>query len=304
MAITYAVYRIYFIDAHIDSYGDNSTLPSNSQQKVGLEADVDRFTELLSWSVTGAVFMLSFIGCVSVLLYTLRATSTLLPVQKRVWLIVSLIAVLVGASWASFGDSPFAVDSLNPLILSSLGQLDLRMGVLLFNAFTPMMLAITALMVFCSIATLMLQADNDASAGKLLRVQFQYMNVILFGGAIVLVSGIVHANAVHHLPDVFLSESDLEAWRKLVANLSTSAGAIWTLILIGLYLPAIAMLRLRAHAVANRVVDREEFESTNHWLTSHGLTFQLPQRLAQFGALISPFVVGGPASPLLGLLGS
>lgn len=301
VAVTYAVYRFYFIHAHINGFGARTTLPDLSQ-KTGLEADVDKLAGFLSWGVTGAVFMLVFAGGVAVLLTILKATLTESPDKPVVPFIVGLFVALSGVVLLGAGDNPFAVDTLNPFIVSTLELSNLQMGVHLLNAFTPMMLAVTVLMVFSSISTLML-SDSEASSAKTLRRQLQYMNTVLFTGAILLVVGVVHANSVHHLPDAFLSESDLEVWKTLITSLSASTGAVWTLILIGFYLPSVAVLRLRAQAVAKKAVTNNKAGTTSEWFESHGLTVQFPQRLAQFAALISPFLVGGPASPLLGLLG-
>jgi hypothetical protein len=238
-----------------------------------------------------------------VLLIILKSTLTESPDKPVVPFIVGLFVALSGVVLLGAGDNPFAVDTLNPFIISTLELSNLQMGVHLFNAFTPMMLAVTVLMAVSSISILMLDAGSDASSAKTLRRQLRYMNTVLFTGAILLVVGVVHANSVHHLPDVFLSESDLEAWSTLITSLSASNGAVWTLILIGFYLPSVAVLRLRAHAVAKAAVTENKAKTTSEWFESHGLTVQFPQRLAQFTALISPFLVGGPASPLLGLLG-
>jgi len=303
VVIVYCVYRIYFVNAHIDSFAGVAPVPEIPPGAASLEDGVARFSELLSWSVTGTAFMLAFTGCGAVLLYVLRDAFKRLAAPTKLRLGVSLLVAVIAVSWVSLGDNPFAVDDLNPLLGSALERLNIAFGQAFFDAFTPMMLATTALMVGCAVAVLLIRPSGEANVGQTLKFQFHRMHVILFTGAILLVVGIVHANAVHNLPNALLETSYAEAWKKLTVGLSTSAGAIWTLILIGLYLPGIAALRLRAHAVADRAVAREESESIAEWLADHGLTFQFPQRLAQLAALVSPFVIGGPASPLLGLLG-
>jgi hypothetical protein len=103
---------------------------------------------------------------------------------------------------------------------------------------------------------------------------------------------------------VLLAESDRSDWNELVQGLSASTGAVWTFILLGIYLPTLAVLHIRARALAFEAVDEKTPEKIEQWLANHGLDFHLSQSLAQTGALLSPFLIGGPASQLLGILGS
>lgn len=302
MVLAYGIYRVFFVYAHINGFGNRTSLPALTQD-AGFPADVVRLSGLLSWGISGAVFFLVFAGAAAVLSYIFLAAASQRPGRSKMGLLGSLIAILAGVVWTAVGSNPFAVDSLNSFILDSLELLNIDMGRELFNAFTPMMLGITVLMVFACMSVLLLDGGGNADPALLLRHQARRVNTILFSGAILLVVGIVHANAVHHLPDVFLRDDDLDTWKSLVTSLSASAGAVWTMILIGIYLPSIAVLRFRAHAAAKVAVTGNEAETVSGWFAEHGLSVGFPQQLAQLAALISPFIVGGPASPLLGLLG-
>ena len=64
------------------------------------------------------------------------------------------------------------------------------------------------------------------------------------------------------------------------------------------------MLRTRARRLALEAVDEKTPEKIEQWLASQGLTVHFPQSLAQIGALLSPFLIGGPAPPLIGIFGN
>lgn len=64
------------------------------------------------------------------------------------------------------------------------------------------------------------------------------------------------------------------------------------------------MLHTRSRTLAFEVVDEKTPKKMEPWLASHGLTFHFSQSLAQIGALLSPFLIGEPASSLIGILGS
>jgi len=300
--LAYGVYRVFFVYAHIDGFGKRTSLPALTED-AGFPADVVRLSGLLSWGISGAVFFLVFVGAAAILSYIFLAAASQRSGRSNMVLVGSLIAILAGVVWTAIGSNPFAVDSLNSLILESLELMNIDMGRELFNAFTPMMLGITVLMAFACMSVLLLDGGEDTDSAQSLRHQVRRVNTILFTGAILLVVGIVHANAVHHLPDVFLRDDDLATWKSLVTSLSASTGAVWTMILISIYLPSIAVLRFRAHAVAKVALMGNEAETVSGWFAEHGLSVGFPQQLAQLAALISPFIVGGPASPLLGLLG-
>ena len=60
-------------------------------------------------------------------------------------------------------------------------------------------------------------------------------------------------------------------------------------------------MRVREMALAS--VEEQTPEHLENWLKNHGLTVKFPQMIAQIGAIISPFLIGGPASPRIGLFG-
>ena len=118
-----------------------------------------------------------------------------------------------------------------------------------------------------------------------------------------IVAGIVHAIALHRLPGALLDEAKTEELNVVVHALSTGTGAVWTFILLGIYLPAALILRQRALELAHtELPDDATLDKVSVWLSEHGLTSHAVQQLARIAALLGPLLVGGPAAPLLQLL--
>jgi hypothetical protein len=136
----------------------------------------------------------------------------------------------------------------------------------------------------------------------LLKDQIRKLNMTLFVGATMIVAGIVFANAMHLLPGALLEEARAEDWNQLVDGLSASMGAVWTLILLSIYLPSILVLRIRARELALGATEGETSHDVNEWQSKHGLSPQFRDKLVQIIALLSPLIVGGPAAPFLRLI--
>ena len=299
--LAYSVYRVFYIEAGIDGLGRRFPTEPLSLDNAG---DAEKALGLLSWGVTGTFFFLAFIGTSivlgSIVGYALRAGD-----QRHRWRVIgtiTLLAVLAGVFTCS--NNPFAVNSFNATLTQAFEILDVSKADWLLMIFTPMMLIVVILLMCAAWASLSAEVGAGEAPGLHLRNQTRYINTALFAGAIMLVAGVVHAGAIHRLPDVLLAESATSSWDELIQGLSASTGAVWTFILLGIYVPTLAVLHTRARTLAFEAVDEKTPEKMEQWLASHGLTFHFPQSLAQIGALLSPFLIGGPASSLIGILGS
>ena len=136
----------------------------------------------------------------------------------------------------------------------------------------------------------------------LLRYRIRQLNTVLFAGAIVLVAGIVHVSVTHRLPGIFCDTACAEQLDSFVNLLSTSLGAIWTLVLLAVYVPATWIVHNDAHRVATDIPANDSHKKVSGWLADNGLSAALPGKLLRAGALLSPFLAGGPAGPLIQLL--
>lgn len=299
-ALAYIAYRVFYIEAGIDGLGRR--FQALSLDNAGAAGDAEKALVLLSWSVTGTFFVLAFIGT-SIVLWSIISDE--LRRRRHRWKVIGTIAflaVLVGVYTRS--NNPFAVNSFNETLSRAFATLGVAEADWLLMLLTPMMLVVVVLLMCAAWATLSAKVEAGETPGLHLRNQTRHINAALFAGAIMLVAGIVHAGAIHHLPDVLLAESDRSGWDELIRGLSASTGAVWTFILLGIYLPTLAVLHTRARTLAFEAVDEKTPEKIEQWLANHGLTFHFSQSLAQIGALLSPFLIGGPASQLLGILAS
>jgi hypothetical protein len=301
--LAYGVYRVFYIEAGINGLGRRFPTQALSLDNAGAAGDAGKALGLLSWGVTGTFFFLAFIGTSivlgSIIGYALRAGD-----QWHRWRVIGTITFLAVLAVFTRSNNPFAVNSFNPTLTQAFQMLDVAKADWLLAIFTPIMLIVVILLMCGAWATLSAEVRAGEAPGLHLRNQTRYINTALFAGAIMLVAGVVHAGAIHRLPDVLLAESDTARWDELIRGLSASTGAVWTFILLGIYLPTLAALHTRARTLAFEAVDEKTPEKIEKWLANHGLTFHFSQSLAQIGALLSPLLIGGPASPLIGIFGS
>ncbi|MDJ0909499.1 MAG: hypothetical protein QNI99_09905 [Woeseiaceae bacterium] len=300
---TYGIYRILYSEAGINGIGRDFEAIILELRSTDVLGGVDSIHGLLSWSVTGTFFILSFLGGVAVLLHILYEASRGLSDLNRYLRFAVSLSVVAAIGFLTFSGNPFAVDSLNRVLENAFALHGIEGARILYDLSTPMVLAVTVLLMVSAWATLKFDTASANDAVLTIKTRLRWLNRTLFVGAVVLVAGVVHADAVHRLPSVLMIEVNADAWNELIGALSASSGAIWTFLLLGIYLPSIVVLRLRVRALAEDSVEQRTPEHVENWLKNHGLTVQFPQMIAQVGAIISPFLVGGPASPLIGLFG-
>jgi hypothetical protein len=130
---------------------------------------------------------------------------------------------------------------------------------------------------------------------------FRRLSVAIYFGAVLLVVCVAHINAQYSWPAALLepgttdelTKTDLpKAFTALADQASFEYGIIFTLVLIGLFLPTWVVLRRRAWEVARaRKPDKTQGDQQK-WLESEGLGFTSIQRVAQFLALLAPAGAG------------
>ncbi len=300
---TYLVYRAFFSEAGINGIGRHFSNIALERRTPDAIAGLGPIEGLLAWGVTGSFFVLAFLGGVTVLLHIFNEALQTRSKTARYIAIAVCLGAVAAVGLTNYAGNAFAVNSLNDLLVESLRLHGIEGAITLLNLFTPMVLAVTVLLMASAWATLSIDTEGESDAGLTIKNQLRSINRMLFVGAVVLVAGVVHSGAVHRLPAVLMNSFHSETWNELISALSASSGAIWTLLLLGIYLPSIVVLRLRVRALAMASVTQQTPEHVDKWLSTHGLTVQFPALIAQLGAIVSPFLVGGPASPLIGLFG-
>ena len=298
--IAYAAYRGLYIPAEIYGmdvgFGAEDLTNRFELPLVALEEILGR----LSWSVTGMFFILAIVGSASLL--SCIIFGALLDRTNKIRYL-TLAATFVGAlaAWSSRGDNPFVVNSLNSLILRAFELLNMPRAEILLNLFTPLMLTVTVLLIAAAWSTLLGKPAAKETPNSL-KDQIRDLNMTLFVGATMIVAGIVYANAMHALPGALLDNARVEEWNQLIDGLSASMGAVWTLILLSIYLPSILVLRIRARELVPAAKEGETPSDMNEWQSKHGLAPKFRDNLVQIIALLSPLIVGGPAAPFIRLL--
>jgi hypothetical protein len=298
--IAYAVYRGFYIPAEINGMDVGFTAEDLSVSYELPLVAIEEILGRLSWSVTGIFFVLAILGSAFMLLCIIY--DALRDRKQRIrYRTFTAIAVGVATMWGFWGDNPFVVDGLNLMILRSFELLNMPRAVILLNMFTPLLLTATVLLIAAAWSTLLGEPAAEETP-ETLKDQIRKLNMTLFVGATMIVAGIVFANAMHLLPGALLEEARAEDWNQLVDGLSASMGAVWTLILLSIYLPSILVLRIRARELALGATEGETSHDVNEWQSKHGLSPQFRDKLVQIIALLSPLIVGGPAAPFLRLI--
>ncbi len=302
--VVYLVYRAFFIAAKIHDIRFGFSPQDLSIEDGGALTELQSIVVRLTWSVTGIFFVLTLIVSVTVLLRIITAAFRDRSPAVRGTVIGAAVVSGLACVWGSMRDDLFTVADFNPILERSFTLLEIRSAPELAPLYTGFMLLVAVLLMFAASASLVNPATSpsDSSAGHLRR-QTRRLNTALFVGATMIVAGIVHAIALHRLPGALLDEAGAEELNALVHALSTGIGAVWTFILLGIYLPAALILRWRALELAHaELPDDAPPETVSAWLSENGLTSHAVQQLARIAALLGPLLVGGPAAPFLQLL--
>lgn len=302
--VVYLVYRFFFIAAKIYDIKLGFSPKDLSIEEGHALTELQSIVARLTWSVTGIFFVLALIVSVTVLLWIINAALRDRSPAVRGTVIGAALVSGLACVWFSMRDDLFTVADFNLILERSFTLLEIRSAPELAPLYTGFMLLVAVLLMFAASASLTRPSNgaSNSSAGRLRR-QTRRLNTALFVGATMIVAGIVHAIALHRLPGALLDEARADELNSVIHALSTGIGAVWTFILLGIYLPAALILRWRALELAHsELPDDAPPDTVSEWLSEHGLTSHAVQQLARIAALLGPLLVGGPAAPFLQLL--
>ena len=300
--IAYGVYRLFFIESNIQGIDVGLSAVELPAHGLAASGSLHATNALLGWSVTGAFLVLAFGGAIYVLADIIRASLRAYKATTFWVTIVVTVTSTILVGYASFAKDPFTVVAFKPILNRSFDLLDMSHAGLLFNLFTPMVLAVTIFFMAAASSALADKKTLDESAAIHLKDQFRHLNRALLAGATMLVAGVVFASAMHRLPGIFVDETAREAWHQLIDGLAASLGAAWTLVLVGIYLPPIFVLYRRARTLALQEAEEKTPEKINEWLANQKMTAGIAEKLPYAAVLLSPLIVGGPAAQLLKLI--
>jgi hypothetical protein len=284
----------------------------------GTAAVAGEVVSRLTWGLTAGVFLLAWAVAVVVCLTVLaRAFSG----HRRGLRTILWGAGLVGlAGWAAVGISPdrlpVSIPSLQPL-LDVLKQT--APGVEEFATLLIRLALIVAIGLTFAGAGLLLSSDRAAEERDpdQLRSRVQWLHGLLYSGAGVLVAGVLQVGALHHWALASLAPAEAEPLVPLVDGFSMVVGTYWTLVLFGFYTPVAVLLKIEAGRLARRCLEGLEepppkvaaepkpeptFKEVHEWLEKRGLASNPKQIFVRVGALLGPFLAGGPLGALVEFL--
>lgn len=143
---------------------------------------------------------------------------------------------------------------------------------------SPFLLAIGA------VAVLQVEPCLPGESTRRLEERMHELNTLLYFGAGLLVAGVLEVWAFYSWPAAYLPATEAEEFFKLGSTMSSAAGALYSLLLISIYLPAAFVLRRNLPAAPS---------------TSEGGAVEWLAPLARFTAMIAPLLAGLPLADAL-----
>ena len=143
--------------------------------------------------------------------------------------------------------------------------------------------------------------------------QLRGSKIIMYAAAALLITGVSEVAALHKWPQYETAPipgCENDAAKALYATptsirstieptaiaISSSIGAVASLVLVSAYLPLAILLRQRAYRVI------KPWQRAEAWLAIHGFALQPTQQLAKILLILSPLLAGGPINYLISLL--
>jgi hypothetical protein len=298
--VAFFTYRLFYSSAALHLVDLDSTrldLPANEGDLAFAASDL---LARLAWGLTGMVFLIAWFVSVVVLFLVIRQALTDTQPAVR-WLITVLALVISGGVLSlNAGRNPLTLPSVLGVLERAIDQMkmsDIRPFIYLFPA---MGLAAAVLMVFAASSCLARPGRGEETADRL-NAQQDRLRRVLYAGAAVTAAGVIHAAALHHLPVVLLQEADAEAFGEIARGVSASVGSVWSILLMGIYLPAAWVLNGRAGVLMARKTPSKEAGEARARLEATGLHSPPIQIFARYVALMGPLLAGGSASTLIDL---
>jgi len=251
----------------------------------------------IMWGLSGMLFVLVWgigvVGLCGIMLSALANRSR--GLRASVAGLALLAAWMIYPAW---NKNPLTLKAIAPILHDTFAQMGLVKGPMILHLTTAMALACAILLVIASSAILAPPASAVRSQEETLK-QIRLLRWTLYLGAAVLVVGVFHATATHHLPVAWLKSPFSEDFGRIETGVSAATGSLWTLLLLSIYLPSVAILRWDALRLARQSLPYGSHEERAIWLTTAGFVASPWQHLARLGALLGPVLAGGPVATLL-----
>jgi hypothetical protein len=270
-----------------------------------LKAGVDESNEVraasyaasASWTLVGGVHFLTSLLAVLTAVIVIYQVLQSLETGKR-WLLI-LLAVLFAVDASLLVSWKVSADTSSPaqlLLASTVAQV--QHSINRYNRlFDSMSLTAIISLAFAACATLWQPDINETPEEKDMVRRVGLLRYVLYVSATLLALSVLRLSATLAWGESFLPpESGTgKAVATLVSSITSSLGAYFTLLLLGMYLPATMLLRSRARKLAQG----ETMEDKDEWLKKRGLALSFSDYLPRIVALLGP-LLAGPIGELLG----
>ncbi len=166
---------------------------------------------------------------------------------------------------------------------------------------TDITIAATLLLAVAASVLLHTSINRADKPIRLLARQVRRLRTLLYLGAVLLIANTVSVSILYRWSAVFATNDAKQTVLSIAQSVSFSTGAIHTLLLIGLYLPASLLLTCRAYSLAQSCDADPTKESVHDWLVRNGL-ISTPGHILSRGLVVFGPLLAGSIIPLLAAL--
>lgn len=152
-----------------------------------------------------------------------------------------------------------------------------------------------ALVTSASCVTLASSADTSRLLVSSLVSALRRTLVLLYLSAPLLAAGTREIASLYAWPSAWFPDSIAKDIQSLATSASTAMGAIFSAILLAVFVPSIAIILSRGRVLGARALgDQASEPDIDAWMAKSGLSGVGTQPLSTLGAALAPFLVGGP----------
>lgn len=260
--------------------------------KSGNDAQVRSYVAKAAWTLVNGVHA---IACLAALIVSIAVMNRALSdYGRRTRIIVICLAIALVANVSLVISIFFNNDTGSPgpqLLRSTVGQV-LSTIFIYIRGFDA--LSLTSVFSLCCAACAVLwnpEPNKPRDPGELRR-RFRLLRSVLFTSAAMLVIGVLRLSTTLNWGASFIP-SDGEVGKfigPLVSGIVSSLGAFYTLLIAGMYFPAVLLLGARANELAEAAAAKGEAPDT--FLTQNGLTLSVSGWLPRIVAILAPLMAG------------
>jgi len=254
----------------------------------------------VAWGIPALGFALIALG--TVITSALVLISCLRGLKPRERLVAGAAIVLFALAYWSVGQYGGALILSEPGITSQLRKMTMHRtsathAVSVDTFFDAVSFVIFLLLVSAASMTVVSSAATERNA-RTLKDRLDQLRWLLYVGATALVLRAVEMYTLYRWPGVWLSPEAGRTVDRMALAVSIAHGAVFSAILLGLYLPTALILRLRSTWLATESTAGTT-ESSGAWLAKMGLELSPIQEIVRLFVTVAPLLAGGSVAKLI-----